>query len=90
MLQRECEDCGELISQKRLSIVPNATKCVDCLELSGDTFRYKAYPTGVMSKTISSINDICRSKEQFERIKEQIVDDTSSWSSVGSVSGLSE
>lgn len=67
---RECQDCGEQIPAGRLKAVPNAVKCVDCLEASGDTFRYKAFPGNLPSKTISG-SEICRSKGEYERIKQK-------------------
>jgi len=40
MSVRECEECGQPIPKKRLEAVPDATLCVDCLELRGDVPRY--------------------------------------------------
>lgn len=69
-----CEDCGEQIPLARLRIVPDTTMCVDCLQASGDIFKYRAFPTNVTSKTLGGVEEICKTKEQFERLKEQNLD----------------
>lgn len=31
-MERECEDCGDLIPEKRLLVLPRTTTCVGCQE----------------------------------------------------------
>jgi hypothetical protein len=35
-MKRKCVHCGEDISAKRLAAVPNAIRCVPCVEAVGD------------------------------------------------------
>ena len=69
---RYCEDCDELIPDGRIKAVPDCVLCVPCLEIKGDVFKYRA------PKGIESISDICRSKEEFEALKKQLEQATTS------------
>jgi hypothetical protein len=53
---RECIDCGEPISEKRLAAKPHAVRCVLCQEAVGDVPKIKAY------------DDPIGDGEDFERI----------------------
>lgn len=50
-MERECEECGHPISEKRLKAVPDATLCVNCLEMLGDVPRYLGIRTPIEGAT---------------------------------------
>jgi len=67
---RECEDCDDPIPEARLIALPNTTKCVSCVEESGDVFRYKGIREAVTesSKHLGGCErNIIRSPEMFEK-----------------------
>lgn len=69
-----CVDCGESISLARLKAVPTATKCVECLEESGDVFRtrgYRDYCTD-NSKHLGGVEVLLKTPERVRRFQENL------------------
>ncbi len=44
--EKYCKECGKLISEKRVELIPDVEYCVKCQRLRGDTFRYKMKTVG--------------------------------------------
>jgi len=69
-MARDCESCDELIPAARLKALPDTTRCVSCVEESGDVFRYKGIrePVTESAKHLGGCdNFIMRSQEMFDK-----------------------
>ena len=46
MKEKYCKECGQLIPERRVELIPNVKYCVQCQQLGGDIFRYKMKSVG--------------------------------------------
>jgi hypothetical protein len=44
MQPRKCEGCGGYIAEKRLRVLPGATRCVACVQKEGDVSMHHEAP----------------------------------------------
>jgi len=67
-MSRNCTECGEPISERRLELVPDTEYCVECQEAIGDVDRYLGIREKVGTKHLGGCeNNIIRGKELLKK-----------------------